>query len=783
MPIDKRTRGILPTPGPFVAEITNHLDPTYMGMLEVSLIKNIQNPIEEQGNTYIVRYLSPFYGVTSLRYEGNNGSSFNDVQKSYGMWMIPPDVGTRVLVIFVDGDPNQGYWMGCIQDMFQNHMVPGIAASQYTSMTQEQFNRYGTSYLPVAEYNKSVQTLDNPDTNKITKPVHPFADRLLAQGLLLDTIRGVTSSSARREVPSQVFGISTPGPLDTSPGSKTGKIGYGAGIDAPVSRLGGSSFVMDDGDINGQNELIRIRTRTGHQILLHNSSDLIYIANSKGTAWLEMTSNGKIDIYAKDSVSIHSEADFNFRADRDINLEAGRNINVRAVGNMETNVTGYYFLLVDDYGKIAFRNDLDHTVGGTVKNTVGQDLNFSVVKDIKVTTGKEIDIISGENFKIGTGGNFSVDANGNIIQTGAKIHMNGPTAPAPNIADSAAIPPRLSIFSLPNRSPDASWALKNNKYKTTDIRSIMQRVPTHEPWDQHENVNPSQFSSTATDVTLSTTPTSPRAAGGVPPSPDAGIQPPANTPDVIPDTCDPKYAKDINNPASQAGINALKAAAAKLGLTSPTAVASLLGIAGGESRWKAVTESFNYTSAARLLEVFPTVFKGDQALAQQYVGNPNNSLPEFLYGYNTSKGKGLGNSQAGDGSAFIGRGFIQLTGRANYTKYSQEMYKKGLVSSPTALVDNPNMLSDTTIAAQVSVLYFLDRVKVAQTDSGYFEAAASAVGFNTPDIHATKLGFYQCFLGQLKSNSTTDNNSSNVVKTGSGGILTDSLGHPIKSGQ
>ncbi|MFM6199336.1 MAG: hypothetical protein ACKPE1_09375, partial [Dolichospermum sp.] len=66
------------------------------------------------------------------------------------------------------------------------------------------------------------------------------------------------------------------------------------------------SFVMDDGDKDGQNELVRIRTRTGHQILLHNSADLIYIANAKGTAWVELTSNGKIDIFAQDSVSIHT---------------------------------------------------------------------------------------------------------------------------------------------------------------------------------------------------------------------------------------------------------------------------------------------------------------------------------------------------------------------------------------------------------------------------------------------------------------------------------------------
>jgi hypothetical protein len=40
MPFEERRRGKLPTPGPFLAEITSHLDPSYMGRLEVSLIKN-----------------------------------------------------------------------------------------------------------------------------------------------------------------------------------------------------------------------------------------------------------------------------------------------------------------------------------------------------------------------------------------------------------------------------------------------------------------------------------------------------------------------------------------------------------------------------------------------------------------------------------------------------------------------------------------------------------------------------------------------------------------------
>jgi hypothetical protein len=193
---DERRAGTLPSPGPFLAEITNHLDPTYMGGVEVVLKKGLTGSISNQSNTYIAKYLSPFYGVTSIRYEGNNSGDFNDVQKSYGMWMVPPDVGTTVLVIFVDGDPNQGYWIGCVPDEFQNHMVPGIAATKNVMATPAQRLKYGTDTLPTAEFHKSSQKLSVPNISKFAKPIHPFADRLLAQGLLLDDVRGVTSSSA-----------------------------------------------------------------------------------------------------------------------------------------------------------------------------------------------------------------------------------------------------------------------------------------------------------------------------------------------------------------------------------------------------------------------------------------------------------------------------------------------------------------------------------------------------------------------------------------------------------
>jgi len=764
---ETRQRSSPPSPGPFLAEITGHLDPIYMGRLEVALIKNLPGRVRIQTETYIASYCSPFMGSTSIRYEGNNPQSFNDVQKSYGFWMIPPDVGATVMVIFIDGDPNQCYWFGCVQDTFQNHMIPGIASSKEVAMTEEQRRRYGVDKLPVAEVLKKVikegVTLDGK-----LKPVHPFADRLLNQGLLKDTIRGVTSSGARREVPSGVFGISTPGPLDKSPGGKKGTIGYEAKNtapkEAPVSRLGGTTFVMDDGDVNGLNELVRIRTRTGHQILLHNSSDLIYIANSKGTSWIEMTSNGKIDIFAQDSISIHTEQDFNFRADRDINLEAGRNLHIKTGKNMEVNVSENLFLIVDDSAKISVRRDHDYFIGDNLKLTTGNDLEILSGQSLIASANAGLDLAGESHVKIGTDGSINLGANGNILFTGSRIDLNGPAASAPETATSADTPPPLAIYSLPNRKKVEGW--ENGKfYRSENIRSIMQRVPTHEPWDQHENVNPEQFSPEATDVTLAD-----RSSGGIPPNPKtkeggaSNPQQPANQPEITPGTCDPKFAKEINNSTAQKGIEAIKAACRKYGLTSPYAVAALLGIAGGETGWKTVEENFNY-SAPRLLQVFPSVFKGDQALAQQYAGNPNNSLPEFLYGYQSAKGRGLGNTQAGDGGKYIGRGYIQITGRGNYQTYTTE--------TGHDLINNPQLLNDPNIAAEVSVKYLLKRCKADQNSPGYFEAACASVGYNTADIKARKKGYYECFLAQLQGN---------IVGTGQSGILTDSSGTPVRTG-
>lgn len=427
-------------PGPFLARVVSHLDPNYMGGLEVQILSSAVAGDEDIKKAQVVRvkYASPFFGVTPLS-TATSDNNYHTTQQSYGFWAVPPDVGTKVLVMFVEGDRSRGYWFACVPDEGMNFMVPdGRASTEFTADTTPQEIR--GAKLPVGEYNKVVPQEGN-DATKFKKPYNKdFTQVLQTQGLIFDEVRGTTTTSARREVPSAVYGWNTPGPVDKRKNSPKGARGVREGsVDHPTSRLGGSSFVMDDGDdkfvrathaadgppfyINKevddpggdetipQNECIRIRTRTGHQILLHNSEDLIYIGNSRGTAWIELTSDGKIDIHAQDSISVMTNQDFNITAMRDINMEAGRNVNIRAAARWSDEQPSRDGIRS---GQVHIESFYDTSItagegGGTFSLNTSRNWELNVDGEIKLNASKDISINSS--------GSIYQKAEGSIHQT------------------------------------------------------------------------------------------------------------------------------------------------------------------------------------------------------------------------------------------------------------------------------------------------------------------------------------------------------------------------------
>lgn len=394
MAVDKRSGGSAPkwasretTPGikidsgPFVGIVKNNADPARLGRLQV-WIPDLGGEESVEANWYTVSYASPFFGST----QGSPGNSEGLGQQTYGFWAVPPDLNNLVLVTFVMGDPSRGYWFACIPNTSTQLMTPGLARPFFNTRI-EVSNSFGKNrnipaenvYLPASEVNlESLGKDKDPDYLNLNRFIIDHqAEIVCRQGLETDPVRGSVTSSSQRESPSGVFGISTPGRFttdtaDMAPGELTAKLKQGkegitiSELQNYPFRKGGHSFVMDDGDIFGNDQLVRLRSSGGHQILLHDKENIIYIGNSKGNTWVELTPNGSINIYSGESVNIRSTQDLNFHADRNINFHAGDTFKVYAEKNILTETQNHIATAVTKYnmnaGKIGVKSSSSLTL-------------------------------------------------------------------------------------------------------------------------------------------------------------------------------------------------------------------------------------------------------------------------------------------------------------------------------------------------------------------------------------------------------------------------------------
>ena len=106
-------------------------------------------------------------------------------------------------------------------------------------------------------------------------------------------------------------------------------------------------------------------------------------------------------------------------------------------------------------------------------------------------------------------------------------------------------------------------------------------------------------------------------------------------------------------------------AAVKFGITTNLRLAHFLSQCGHESGgFKAVSENLNY-GAKGLIGIFGKYFPTD-ALAASYERNPE-KIANKVY----ASRMGNGDEASGEGFKFRGRGYIQLTGKENYTKFGK----------------------------------------------------------------------------------------------------------------
>jgi predicted chitinase len=207
--------------------------------------------------------------------------------------------------------------------------------------------------------------------------------------------------------------------------------------------------------------------------------------------------------------------------------------------------------------------------------------------------------------------------------------------------------------------------------------------------------------------------------------------------------------KNTQTKASE-GIKALIAACDKIGLTTKEQKCALLGIVGGETGWIPQEENHNYSSEYRLKEVF-SFLTDEEALKYKNATKNGISKAEFfsfMYGP-TKRGKGfLGNKTDEDGGKYYGRGLIQLTGRANYEQFDK-LAKQ--YDGTVDILENPDSLnSDINVSALIAALFIKTKTPKGiniNAHPDYFYAAKAKVGYNTANIAARKLKYYEYFYG------------------------------------
>jgi putative chitinase len=151
--------------------------------------------------------------------------------------------------------------------------------------------------------------------------------------------------------------------------------------------------------------------------------------------------------------------------------------------------------------------------------------------------------------------------------------------------------------------------------------------------------------------------------------------------------------------------------AAKFNITNPLRLAHFLAQCGHESGgFRAVSENLNY-SAKGLVGTFPKYFSA--ATAAQY-----ERKPELIASRVYASRMGNGDESTKEGFKFRGRGYIQLTGKSNYTNFAK------FIGEDT--VGNPDLVA--TKYPLASAAFFFDSNKLwAICDKGADTATVIAV--------------------------------------------------------
>lgn len=692
---------------PVFGIVKNNVDPIRSGRLQVYISDLGGDDPDNPDNWATVSYMPPYYGFVEPTAGDTGEGDFVANPASYGMWYSPPDLETTVICIFINGDPNYGFYIGAAPKPEALHMVPAIGASEnvITNNGNEAQSYGGASILPVTNINtNNEKSSESSEFLDLPKPIHSFqASILFKQGLIRDPIRGPITSSANRESPSRVgWGVSSPGKPIYAGGYTDASIAQASQSDKGdqqlkiISRQGGHNIVLDDGDLIGRNNLLRLRSGAGHQILMSDDGQTIFIIHSNGQSWVELGKEGTIDMFCTNSFNVRTQGDINFHADNDINLHAKKKLNIKA-------------------------EDITIFSEKSTVQRVGTDCKIETVGKYNLKVGGVMSLASNDVASFLSSSTTYINGN--------KINLNTGQGPAPD-----AVPPLTD-------KPTTDTLFDTVKGYTAapgKLKTIVTRAPAHTPWT-HANQGVNVSASPNADDNLPAAPSgaAAQALGAASASPAGTPVTPAGLA-TVPPTAPVSNSIDATTAGSMVGAVATNAA------SGPAAAAVAAGSGIVQTASGAVASLGALAQSPIQLDTGGILKPGSSALVNALVkgGNPLDSAAAA-----SALPKNLFTGQAGIDSvkSLVSSSAAQMNSMVKNFQQSQTLLTTaGLLTGKEAATSMAGLVMSGTTAGVSSTLSTISSTLAG----GKALLTAGKAGVSSPIINAISSGKFASNLAE-----------------------------------
>jgi len=353
-------------------------DPQQMGRVRAICARwgdSFDTPVEDVPWTL---YSSPFGGQTQV---GSRGPGIEESRGgvAYGMWAVPK-VGAQVLIMCIDSDPNQRVYIGSIYDQFTPHTLPH---GRFMYDDHPSLDNTITPSGPYTSAEKPIEPLSSNAKQAFGNKSKPnFEWQTRAADYTASAVDVAVLNSTASSVPDD---------KDVSSDGWTSRQGYQTNRQTPnlkttltercldsmvysLTSPGFHSLSMDD---RMENCRIRFRTTSGHQIIMDDTNERIYIATAKGENWIEMDQNGNIDIFTTNKVNVRAKQGINLTSDEDIRLHAKKQIHMYAGDNIHIQTQKQLHVKTGDTLHLTSGAQMNFLAGGDLVQTASPNIHFN----------------------------------------------------------------------------------------------------------------------------------------------------------------------------------------------------------------------------------------------------------------------------------------------------------------------------------------------------------------------------------------------------------------------